>query len=245
MLNNDQKTVDHPEARNFTFRDLLAKTISGKWIKIAILLFVIELVFLFLASTIPIPQSLVDQIKNQNNQLFQQAQSLSLVQAIFFIFANNVKIALLEFVPVVGWFFFGISMLDTGLAIEVIGMTTGNLPGPVIAFTLLLEPHTWLELPAYAIATTQSFFLVSTAAQRYRFKFEAARTGLVIGIVVAELAIAAIFESSELSLAHYGAFAVLAVPWICFAALAIFLALERRRFLNKYKLEHPPPSYMP
>lgn len=218
-----------------TLQNLLARTVSGIWVKIAIAAFVVELVFLFVGSMIPIPQYLITQISNSNNQLGQTSSSLGLIPLVGYIFANNFKIALLEFVPLLGWFFYGLSMFDTALAIEVIGIMHGGIPGPLITLSLLFEPHTWLELPAYAIATTQSFFLFSTVVRRSWFKFEVARTVLVVGIVTVELLVAATFESSEIYLESYGAVAVLVIPWIFFAGLAILLYLSRRKLLREYR----------
>jgi uncharacterized membrane protein SpoIIM required for sporulation len=233
MQGSDQDNTNRqPQA--VTLQNLLARSVSGTWPKIAIAIFLVELVFLFIGSMIPISQTTINQISQSNNQLGQTSISLGLIPLVGFIFANNFKIALLEFVPIIGWFFFGISMFDTALAIEVIGISH-SLPGPLITLTLLFEPHTWLELPAYAIATTQSFFLFSTVVRRSWFKFEVARTVLVVGIVAAELIVAALFESSEISLASYGAMGVLLVPWIFFAVLAILLYLGRRKFLKDYR----------
>ena len=225
-------------SQHATLGDLLVKTVSGTWPKIVILVFFSELVFLFLGSTISIPQSLVQQINGSNSALGHTSQSLDLLSRAGFIFSNNFKIAIIEFVPLGGWFFFGLSMYSTALAIEVIGIVSiPSLPGPLVMLSLLLEPHSWLELPAYAIATTQSFYLISTAIQRRRFKFEVARTGLVIGVVAADLLIAALFESAEISLSPSGLVGLLVIPWTLFAFLAVLVILGRRSVLRKYRSE--------
>ncbi len=249
MLGNEIENTNR-SPRNITLRNLLASTLTGTWPKIVIILFVVELVFLIFGSTIPISQSTINLISSQNNNLAQTSASLGLVARALFLFFNNFTIALYEFVPLLGWFYFGLSMYSTALAIEVIGITsTPSIPGPLITLSLLLQPHSWLELPAYAIATTQSFFLVSTAARRRMFKFEVARTGLVLVVVAAELIIAAFFESAEISLVSYGLLADFAIPWLAFAVLVILLLVGRRQILKGYQpsvfLQQPPMPPMP
>jgi uncharacterized membrane protein SpoIIM required for sporulation len=244
---DDENANPNQRSRSIALKDLLASLVTGTWPKIVIIVFIVELVALFLVSTVPIPQSMVSQISSQNSNLAQTSDSLDLIARALFLFRNNFMIALFEFVPFLGWFFFGYSMYNTALAIEVIGMGV-NLPGPVITLSLFFQPHSWLELPAYAIATTQSFYLISTVARRSKFKFELARTGLVIVIVAAELFIAAIFESAEISM-QANLVADFAIPWIAFAVLVVLLFLGRKRLLKGYLppviYQRPPMSSMP
>jgi uncharacterized membrane protein SpoIIM required for sporulation len=220
--------------RSFTMKDLLASLVTGTWPKIVIIVFIVELAVLFVVSTVPVSHSMVAQISSQNSNLARKSDSLDLIARAIFLFQNNFTIALFEFVPFLGWFFFGYSMYNTALAIEVIGINA-NLPGPLITLSLLFEPHSWLELPAYAIAVTQSFFLISTVARRSKFKFELARTGLVVVVVAVELIIAAVFESAEISMQSNLA-ADFTVPWSAFAVLVVLLLVGRNKLLRGY---HP------
>ena len=232
MLGNEKDSTNRL-SRSITLRDLVISTVRGSWPKIVIVVFIVELAILFFGSTLPIPQATVNQISSQNSNLAQTAGSLDLLARALFLFSNNFRIALFEFVPFLGWFFFGYSIYNTPLGPEVIGMGV-SLPGPLVTLSLLFQPHSWLELPAYAIATTQSFYLISTVVRRSKFKFELARTGLVIGIVAAELFIAAIFESAEISLSS-NLVADFTIPWAAFAALVVLLLLGRRNLLRGYR----------
>jgi Stage II sporulation protein M len=228
-----EKSNSNQESRSVSLRGLLVSMVTGTWPKIVIIVFIVELVVLFLGSTIPLPASTVNQISSQNGNLAQTSGSLDLIARALFLFSNNFRIALFEFVPFLGWFFFGYSMYNTALAIEVIGINA-SLPGPLVTLSLFFEPHSWLELPAYAIATTQSFYLISTIWRRSMFTFEVARTGLVVGIVAAELFIAAVFESSEISLAS-NLIADFALPWLAFFVLLVLLVLGRKQLLKGYR----------
>lgn len=221
------------DKQSVTLRSALASTLSGTWPKVVLIVFAVELVFLFLGSAIPLSQSAANQINNQNSSLANTADSLGLLARALFLFSNNFRLAALELVPILGWFIFGYSMYNTALAVGVIGIVQ-HIPGPLVALSLLLEPHSWLELPAYAIAATQSFYLISTVARRSRFKFEAARTGVVFLIVAVELIIAALFESLEISLASSIVLEFVA-PWLLFAVLIGLFVVGRRWILRDYQ----------
>lgn len=228
-----------------TLRNLAASVASGIWPKIALAVFAIELAFLFLGSTIPLSQSTINQIASQNSGLAQTSDSLGLLARAVFIFSNNFRLGALQFIPFFGWLNYVSSMYGTAVSIEVIGIVQGT-PGPLVMLSLLFEPHTWLELPAYAIATTQSFFFVSTIARPRWFKFEVARTFFVFGIVAVELFIAALFESAEISFLSNGLMTDLAIMWTVFAMLVALLFIGRHYILKGYRaaareLPLPPP----
>lgn len=222
-----------------TVKRVLASMVTGTWLKVTLIVFAVEVVFLLFGTIIPVSQSTVNQISGQNSNLANTVATMGFVGRTMFIFFNNFRLGALEIVPAVGWFIFGYSMYNTALAIEVLGIVA-HLPGPLIAFTLFLQPHSWLELPAYAIATTQSFYLVSTFARRSRFRFEVARSGIVFLLVAAELIVAALFESLEISIATSIAMEFV-LPWTLFAVLAGLLLVGRRWVLRSYSVEKPVP----
>jgi hypothetical protein len=232
-----------------TAENLIVRTFSGTWLKVAITIFVLELIILFYFSTIPLPTYLVDAINNQTSTLAQGADSLTLLGRAMFLFSNNFHIAAIEFIPLFGLYTFASVMYNTALAIDVIGIVS-NIPGPFVTLSLLFEPHTWLELPAYALATTQSLYLIRGFTSMRRFKFELVRTPFVFALVAVELFIAAIFESSEISLASTSALLALAVPWVAFVVLAVLVYVGRAQLLKKDQLQQqkptpppPPPTY--
>jgi hypothetical protein len=233
-----------------TPENLIVRTFSGTWVKVAIAVFIAELVILFYFSTAPIPASQVIVINNQTSSTSQNADSLTLLGRAMFLFSNNFHIAAIQFIPLFGWYTFGSVMYNTALAIEVIGINS-HISGPLVMLSLLFEPHTWLELPAYALATTQSLYLIRGVSSRRRFKFELVRTAFVFALVAVELLIAAIFESSEISLASTSALLALAIPWIAFALLAILVFLGRAQLLKKDRIvqqqqqQPPPPPLFP
>jgi uncharacterized membrane protein SpoIIM required for sporulation/ribosomal protein L40E len=218
-----------------TPKRVITSMLTGPWLKVVLIVFTTELAFLILGTIIPISQSTINQISAQNSSLANAVATLSFTGRTLFIFFNNFRLGALEIVPALGWFIFGYSMYNTALAVEVLGIVS-HLPGPLLSFTLLLQPHSWLELPAYAIATTQSFYLVSTIARRRMLRFEAARTGIVFLVVATELIVAALFESLELSITT-SLILEFVLPWALFAVLVGLLLAGRRRVLKSYSLE--------
>ena len=225
------------EREPITIKRVLASLLTGSWLNVALIIFGAELVFLFLGTMIPISQSTINQISAQNSSLANTVATLGFGGKALFIFLNNFQLGALDIVPGLGWFIFGYSMYNTALAVEVLGIVS-HLPGPLLAFTLLLQPHSWLELPSYAIAATQSFYLSSTIARRNMFRFEAVRTAIVFIVVAAELIVAALFESLEVSFAT-SLVLEFVVPWVLFAILAGFLLAGRRWVLQSYSPEKP------
>ncbi|PSN92461.1 hypothetical protein B9P99_03460, partial [Candidatus Marsarchaeota G1 archaeon OSP_B] len=127
------------------------------------------------------------------------------------IFENNFRIASIELVPFFGVVFFGVSTYQTAQIIEAFGINS-SLNGPILMLSLLFLPHSWLELPAYAVATYQGL-LLSVSIFRKRFFQELGRTLFVLLIVGVELFVAAIFEGVEITLQNYGSILPL-VTWL-------------------------------
>ena len=79
------------------------------------------------------------------------------------IFANNFMVVVRELIPVLGPAVFALSIYETARIVEVIAITNGDGVAAALG-TLFLLPHTYLELPAYAIAVTESGYLVYAIA---------------------------------------------------------------------------------
>ncbi len=216
---------------------LLASVLEGNWAKIVILVFVAEVVFLLIEASVPLPIRDIRIIASQNSQIGQTSTTLDLSGKIFFIFNNNFNIASLELIPIYGWYIFNTSIVATAQSIAVIGIVQGTT-GATVVLSLLLQPHTWLELPAYAIALTQSFYLIASLFRR-SFLYEMVRTIFVWMLVAAELILAATFEASEITgNSLIGVNATLVLAWIAFTILFIPALYFRSRFLGRYHAQN-------
>lgn len=128
----------------------------------------------------------------------QSITSQGLVSMIFDIFPHNLLVATVEFIPIIGQLFFILSSVETSIIISIEG-TSVHTSGLVVFFTLAILPHTWLELPSYAVATSTSIYLIYLLKKRGKILSKnIIKVPLMYLFVVLELAIAGTFESSEI-----------------------------------------------
>ncbi len=213
--------------RPLELRRAAADMLTGRWLKIVLLAFVIELGLFFYVSSLHMSAASVQYYSQQGDNVSAMVRQMSLPFKVTEIFLNNFRIALFEFVPLFGWLIFGESVYVTARIIEAFALANNPpLPGAAVMISLLLLPHSWLELPAYSLAVTQSFFLILYLATRRPAK--ALNTTLVALIFTAvELLVAAIFESVEIQLEYSSTLPFL--TWIPFFGLLFgFYAFVKR-----------------
>ncbi len=162
--------------------------------RLFLILFAIEMaIFVYISSLNISNQALLDQFKNQQQSILSRPYLGILVA----IFPNNMRIATLEFIPVYGILMFLESSYWTAVVIATEG--GASTPGIVVFISLALMPHTWLELPAYAIATLSSIYLLYLLIKRKEtLRRNIIKIGYLYLFVVVELAIAAVFETTEI-----------------------------------------------
>lgn len=207
--------------------------------------FILELgIFAVVSSMNASNPQLLSEFQNQQSSIL----SKSFVGIFLSIFPNNLTIAGLEFIPVYGIYLFLYSSYITSLVIALEG--TAGLPGFVIFISLILVPHTWLELPAYAISVSAGIFLVYALVKRGRSLWtNLLKVGYLLIFVTVELAVAALFETTEiyfeLSYPALKAALYTFVLWIP-GALALFgLAIWFRRIrrVGSQTAKEPEPAF--
>jgi hypothetical protein len=109
------------------------------------------------------------------------------------IVANNLRVALLEMIPFVGFVFLPFSIFVSGVVIQGLAIEKSVSP-TVVAFSYLLLPFTFVELLAYAIAFV-SGTMVLVAWRKKRLRREARVFALEIVTVAAVVIVAAIMET--------------------------------------------------
>lgn len=171
---------------NWTGRDRLAL--------FSILLFIGELVLFIGVSAIPIQNSaLVNSLQSERDQIASQPYLLQL----FSIFYHNFEIALIEFIPGLGVAFLIFSISGTAIALSALSNSQG-IPGWAAAMFLMTLPHSWLELPAYAIAAASGLYLIISLARKGENIGSVYRFFAMIGFVAVELFFAASVEAAEI-----------------------------------------------
>jgi uncharacterized membrane protein SpoIIM required for sporulation len=213
--------------------DALKIIVGRRWPLIA-LLFAVEVAVVVVVANSAFFPSELSSYERQYNSIETILNETALGQ-VGGIFANNFKVATVELTPVLGPLVFGISLYQTARIIEVIGIINGVGVGLALA-NLFFLPSTWLELPAYAIAATESAYLayavylgVKVGWGRFvdEIRFLMASIMLIAGVLV----VAAVFEVSEIQIASSSpegpAYAFL--TWLPFAAMLAGLLVFWKR----------------
>jgi len=154
--------------------------------KIILIVFVFEVVLFLIASSIPQNNPLlVSAFNSTENQVLNQ----SYFGKVLMIFGNNVRVAFLDFIPAVGMIILAVSIYSTGAVLSAFSSSL-NVPGILSALGLMTLPHSWLELPSYAVAASSGLYIVIRPREWVR--------GLLTLIIVPiELFLAALVESGE------------------------------------------------
>jgi uncharacterized membrane protein SpoIIM required for sporulation len=216
-----------------------SRIVESNWVRVALLIFVLQ-VFIFYASvSSPMSQteavSLAAQYGTLNDTLSSQQTILGKA---WYLFSHNVVIALGEVIPGFGLGLFVFSSYVTSRTLEALAIaqpgTVAGLPAQLVLTSLFLVPHTWLELPAYAIATTEGCSIIY-AGLRHRIRLETPRLLAVLIFILLELIVAALFEAAEIASPSLAL-----LLWL--PALLIFAAVyfSLRSWLREGL--HPPPS---
>jgi len=196
----------------------------GRLLAFAVAL-LIELAIFFGAMVYPISPAQQTQLLNQANTLLNSTSSQGPTGMFSAIFNNNVRVALLEMIPAVGAFLFGVSMFTTGQVIQALAISS-HLPGPVLGLALFFFPFAIVELSSYAVAAASGTMLI-VAWRRKRLSDEIPVFVAEAGVVVAAVLIAAVMEATGI----LDPVAGLAL-WLPTAlAIAVFVVYLRRRTL--------------
>jgi uncharacterized membrane protein SpoIIM required for sporulation len=149
-------------------------------------------------------------------------------QVLIGIFLHNLAIATIDFVPILGAIFMVYSISNTGLVLSVIGSLT-HTPGINLALYLFTLPHSWLELPSYAVASASGIYFVIEAANSTLRK-AMVRLLYMYLMVATELFVAASVEAGEIVDKPYGYLPYL--YWIP-AAFAFYFLIEFYKYFQK------------
>lgn len=151
-----------------------------------------ELALFILAIVVPadpnLRQELVAQGQNSLPPLNTSARAL-----VGLIVANNLRVALLEMIPVVGLILLPISIFTSGVIVQGFAISKA-VPPAVAAFSYLLLPFTYVELSAYAVAFVSGTMII-VAWRKKRLHREARVFVVELAAVAVILAVAATMET--------------------------------------------------
>lgn len=175
---------------------------DSKWLKVFLAVFIVQILLYYVIVSLPISDSEASSLSSSYNMLNQSIQQQdSVFSKAMYLYSHNLLIAFVELVPFLGLPFFGISTYLTSRTLEAVAIiqpsSVGNLPPQLVVSLLLLSPHSWLELPAYALAVTEGIFLIYAIVRR-TLRSEYRRLVIVAILISLQLFVAATVEAIEL-----------------------------------------------
>ena len=145
-------------------------------------------------------QTLNQQDATQYNDQLNQIRNTASVENIF---GNNLFLALICFVPVWGWIQGTGTMYNSGLSLvaeSMLGPASLRGISPLILYlSYWFFPFFWLEVICFAIALSESFWLMvrglqSLSGEKVSFKKELRNASTLITIITLTLLISALIE---------------------------------------------------
>ncbi len=185
-----------------SFLDTL-KIIAGRRWPLIVALFAIEVTLIVVVSNSAFFPKELTTYERQYNTTATVLNESAIAQ-VGGIFSNNLRVAGIELLPLLGLFIFGLSLYETARIVEVIGVVKGVSVGLALA-NLFFLPSTWLELPAYAIASAESIYLCYAIYRGFRYgaaafvreiRFLIVNVILIAGVLI----VAATFEVTEIQI---------------------------------------------
>ncbi|PYB67653.1 zinc ribbon domain-containing protein [Thermoplasma sp. Kam2015] len=218
-----------------SWKSAFVRIFSRKRVLTMVLVFVAELAIMFALTAMPMSGSTANQIVNQNEPSLQSVRALPLIVRSFSIFSHNYEIASIEIIPVIGQIFFLISTYSTAIVLNALAISQG-VTGPLALLSLLLLPYSWLELPSYAIATTEGAFLIYSLFTKH-FRKEI-KTAVIVWLMVGlELLTAGIFESWTIALESSNNLSLLFITWIPYAVIIAIFVIVVRHVVHRFQTE--------
>lgn len=207
---------------------MLQSLFGRRWLLAVLLAFAAESIAFFVLSAVPVPQSYSASLLSYYHSAESSIQNASPAGAVLIIFTHNLLIATLEMIPGLGLLVFSASTAATGLAVGVLGSSYGAY-GPALAASLYLAPHTWFELPAYAIGLVAGLSMAYAIVRRKALA-ELKRFAASWVLMALLLLFAAILESGEIKIGLINPL-YLYLLWIpaFLAIIAFYMIMCRRR----------------
>lgn len=211
--------------------------------RLFLVIFLLEIgIFVVISSLSIHNQELLNVFKNEQQSIVTR----SLPDMILEIFPHNLLVATIEFIPIIGQLFFLLSSVETSIIISIEG-TGLHTSGLLVFFSLAILPHTWLELPAYAVATSTSIYLFYLLIKRGSvLHSNIMKVVYMYMFVVLELAIAGTFESSEIYMSRtysspydvvYPLMLWIAAVPVIYLLIRLYRRIDRDEYVRKPRKE--------
>ena len=175
---------------------IIAQILSPRRVKLFVVLLVSSIAIFFAAMAIPIDASQEQSLLSEGKSLLQSATGGSSVDTFVVIFVNNVRVALIEMIPVLGFLFWGVSLYTTGQVLQAFSLSV-KIPPLATGIITFAFPHALVEFAGYSFALSEGTILLWAALKR-RFRAELRLAGYQVFLVAATLLLAALIETVEI-----------------------------------------------
>jgi hypothetical protein len=186
---------DPNESRNERV-PIIDEILSPLRVKIAVVLLATSIAIFFAAMAIPIDTSQQKTLLSEGKSLLQSATSGSSIETFVAIFLNNIRVALIEMIPAVGFVFWSVSLYTTGQVLQAFSLDA-NIPPFATGLITFAFPHGLVEFAGYAFAVTESVMLIFSGV-KHRLRAELRIAGFEILLVAGTLVLAAVVETVEI-----------------------------------------------
>lgn len=163
------------------------KATKNKRISIFVAFLILNIIITLAGVFTPLSYDTAQVIVNEVESLFEDLTSL-------FILENNLSIALVGFIPIVGilWMFY--VLYSTGLGFSAFSIVY-EIPSLVVILATFITPVFWLEYIAYSLALTEgTMILLTILKNRENIRQELIIALIFIGLVTLLLALGALIE---------------------------------------------------
>lgn len=180
----------------------------------------VELTMFFFSLVYPIDPAQQQALMDQANSVIGSTTGQTATGVFSAISGNNLRVALLEMVPVVGVLLFAFSIFTTGQIIQALALSQG-LPGPLFGAALFFFPFAILELSAYAVAVASGTMLL-VAWRKKTLHWELRIFAMEAVVVIVAILVAAGMETLGIVSPFYS-FALWLPTGLGLTALVVFL----------------------
>jgi len=193
----------------------------------------LEIVGLFVVTSLPFLPGENVAFQQQQQQIRLTLGTTPFVEFIG-IFSNNLHVALLAFVPYWGALSEASATYNTARLAQVIAASDSRSPQSLI-LALLLLPHTWVELSAYAVAVAEGVHLAllwtpyGQPSRRVRTTPVIDQFAVLLAVVAGMLVLAAALEVTE---------PLMADPYVLWLVVAAILAPLTLVGLRRWNARH-------
>lgn len=141
----------------------------------------VALVAFFMGLVIPMPQSQITSLGSAYSGASQSLVVLNPVVIWFIVFLNNIRVAALMAIPILGFMAFPLSMLSTGQFLQAAVISGAinaqfNISPLFAGIALFLLPHTIIEFSAYSLAASSAVVFLMSIIKKPRAKKAALKT---------------------------------------------------------------------